>query len=114
MRPKRPRFCDSDWRFAPKFLPEFFLDLRYELVDVVRHIEFGMRRREKDEMCPDFRALWRLRLHGPVRAKEDEHVERDERKGDDGPASAFHVFMAQRDEHGKALSVEIEPKRWTF
>jgi hypothetical protein len=65
-------------------------------------------------MGADFGTLGRLRLHGPVRAEEDERVDRNQSEGYDRPAAAFHVFMAQRDEHGQAPSVEIEVKRLNF
>jgi len=65
---------------------------------------------EQDDVHPDFSALGRLRLHLPVRTKEHPDVKGHQCEGDDGPTAAFHVFMAQRDEHGRTLSVGLEAK----
>jgi len=40
----------------------------------------------------------------PVGSEEDKKIQGDEGKGDDRPATALHLFMTQRNEHGKALS----------
>jgi hypothetical protein len=65
-------------------------------------------------MCPEFGAVGRLCLHLPVRAKECDYVQRNQCERDDGPAAAFHVFVAQRDEHGEALSVGFETRDGLF
>src|SRR5260370_31292154 len=58
-----------------------------------------MRRGEHKDVHPSFGAFGLLRFNFPVCAKKDEQVQRDQREGDDRPAAALHVFMAQRNQH---------------
>jgi hypothetical protein len=40
----------------------------------------------------------------PVGAEEDDKIEGDKGKSNDRPTTALHLFVFERDEHGKTLS----------
>jgi len=61
-------------------------------------------RREDKDACSNLDAFRLLLFDFPMGAKEYQNIERNERKGNDGPTTALHLFMTQRNEHGKALS----------
>ena len=46
----------------------------------------------------------------PVGAEEDDKIQGDQGKRDDRPATALHLFVFERDEHGKDLSVAEETR----
>ena len=66
---------------------------------IFRHLQIRVRRGEHKDVRSHFDALRFLRFDFPVGAKEYQQIQRDQRKGDDRPAAALHVFMAQRDQH---------------
>jgi len=61
-------------------------------------LQFGMHTGKKDQVEADFGYLRLLGLHEAVGEEEDDHVQRDESKGNVGPAPAAHVFVPQRNE----------------
>lgn len=74
------------------------------LLDVVGHLQFRVHRGEQDEVYADFVALGLLRFDFPMGAKKDENVESDQCERGHWPATAPHIFVAQRNQHGANLS----------
>jgi hypothetical protein len=76
---------------------------RFEALDEILGFagdrDFGVRGRKHQQVVLGFRQFLGLVLDGEVRAQERKDVERDEREGDDRPATRRHLAMAQRDQH---------------
>src|SRR5439155_3934059 len=88
----------------PDCLGRLGLHLVNELLYGFGHFQIRVGCGKHEDVHPNFAAFRLLRLDCPVRAQKDQYVQRDQRKGDDRPAAALHVLMAQRNQHRATLS----------
>jgi len=62
-----------------------------------------MHGREQENVAADLTALGILLVNLVMRAEEKDQVQKNERDGDDWPPTAFHAFVAKRQEHKSSL-----------
>ena len=74
-----------------------------KVLHVVGHFEVGARGSEQKDLRAHLGDFRLLPFDGPMRGQERDNVKPNQREGNNGPATAFHVFVFQRNQQHCSL-----------